>query len=58
VLGPLVPVHPSQSHPNGSGGYDDHSVSIFAKLHGGLDNDRQDGEQGLMGVFVNNGTRA
>jgi hypothetical protein len=54
MLGPLLYVHPPQADANGARRDDDDLVAILPQLHGRLNYRRQDGEEGLMALFVDN----
>ena len=58
VLGPLLDVHPAQADADSAGRDDDDFVAILSQLDGRLDDGRQDGEQRLMALFVDDGARA
>lgn len=55
VLGPLVHVHPPQPDADGSGRDDDDLVPVFPQPHRRLDDGREDGEERLMGLLVDDG---
>lgn len=48
----LVDIHPAQANTNGSGGDDDDSVACLLKLDRGVHDQGQDGQQGLMRLFI------
>ena len=50
---PLVDLHPSQTHANGPRGDNDNFVAIFDKSDDSLDDEGQDGEEGLVRFFMN-----
>jgi hypothetical protein len=52
VLGTLFNVHSPQANANGARGDDDDSVAIFPQLVGRVHNEGQYGQQGLMGIFI------
>lgn len=56
VLGPPVLVHAAQADADGARGDEDDTVAIFAQGMGGLDDEREVGEEGLVGFFVDYGT--
>ena len=58
MLWPLVNVHAAQANANSSRGDDDDPVAIFAQLASRVDDERQNGQQRLMRLFVHNGARA
>ena len=58
VLWPLLDVHPPQADADGAGRDDDDLVAILSQLHGRLDDGRQDGEERLMALFVDDGARS
>lgn len=55
VLGTLLLVHAAQADADGAGGDNDNAMPIFTQLVGGLDNQREVGEQRLVGLLVYNG---
>ncbi len=55
VLWPLLNIHPPEPDANSTRRDDDDLVPIFPQLHSRFHNRRQDGEQGLMCLFVYNG---
>lgn len=55
VLGTLLLIHAAQAYANGAGRDDDDAVAIFAQLVGGLDDEREVGEERLVGLFVYDG---
>lgn len=48
-------VHLFESHADGAGGDDDDSVAILAQGNGGFDEECEDGEEGLVCLFVDDG---
>jgi len=54
MLGSLLDVHPPQADANGARRDDDDLVAILPQLHGRLYYRCQDGEEGLMALFVHN----
>ena len=57
VLWPPVDVHPAQADANGARRDDDDLVAILPQLHRRFHYRRQDGEEGLVGLFVDDGAR-
>lgn len=58
VFWPSVEIHSAEAHANGTRGDEDHAVAIFVQLYGGLDNDSQDRQQGLVCLLVDDRGRA
>lgn len=58
VLWPVFDVHPPQTDANGTGRHDDDAVTIFAKTHGGLDDQRERRNERLMACCVDDGARS
>lgn len=58
VLWPAFHVHVAESDTNGARRDDDDLVSIFLQFARRFDNCAQDGEEGLMRLFVDNGRSA
>ena len=57
MLWPFVYVHPSQANSNSSRGDNNNFMPIFVKLDSSLDDERQNREQRLMGLLVDNRAR-
>lgn len=55
VLGPLVLLHATEADADGAGRDEDDAVAILAQLVGGLDDEREVGEEGLVGLLVHYG---
>lgn len=52
----LGQIHAPEPNGNGTGRDDDHSVAIVAELDCRLDNQGKDGENGLVGLLIDNRT--
>jgi hypothetical protein len=55
VFGAAREIHLPEGHANGTRGADDDAVAIVTKGDGGFDDGREDGEEGFVGLFVNDG---
>jgi len=58
MLRPLLNIHPPQPDADGARRDDDDLVAILPQLHSRFHYRRQDGEEGLMTLFVDDGARA
>lgn len=56
MLGPPVLLHAAQADADGARGHEDDAVAIFAQGVGGLDDQREVGEERLVGLLVYYGT--
>lgn len=54
----LEHIHAAQANANGAGGDDDHLVPVIVQLDGRLDDERQDGEERLARLLVDDGACA
>jgi hypothetical protein len=56
MFGSLGQIHSPQPNGNCAGRDDDHSMAIVAELDCSLDNQGKDGENGLVGLLIDNRT--
>ena len=57
MLGSLLDVHAAEAYTNGTRGDKNDPVTRLPKLDGSVHDQGQDGQQGLMCLFINNGAR-
>lgn len=55
MLWSFLDVHASQTNSNGARGDNDDSVTIFAQLHGCVDDESQNRQQGLVSLLIDDG---